>query len=1786
MKLLRPLARIWLGCLAVALLAFALLFAVRVMAPFVPWHRPPSLVGSDPAPHTSALPPRSSLSLSFDVPMNRASVEAALQLDPPTPGHVVWSDDATSLTFRPDPALSPASAYTLSIAQSANGRWWQPLAAPITIPFTTAAQPAVVAALPAGPATPIDSPIALVFSQPMVEPATLGQTVTLPELRSHPPLDLQGRWLDQQTLLLTSTTPLAPVTRYTLDLAAQLSDLRGVELATTLRWSFSSVWPALRSFTPADQARWVSPHQPLQLRFAAPVDLALLRETLQLTPTKTGVFSAEMDGEEQVVAFRPHAGWDYGVTYRVALVAPPDDERTPPQIEPWHFTVEPQPRLVAFFPGQGQQLAPDEPIRLVFSTPMDEASLRSGMRFEPPVPSFDLSLNETDVRLEAQLQPSTLYTITVAAEVRDRAGEPLGAEAQVQLRTAPARPALDVPAAFAGLLHLEPTAPARLTLEVTNLSALDLSLYPLDEATLLRILALRPDEWPNFNPERYGQSLARQWRTIPGMPLNSTTQLELGLSASAATTLPTGAYYLRAVSPEGPRSDLVLLVADVRLVLHHSANHALLWATDAAGQPRANLPVALYQAGTLLGSGQTDANGLWALPLSAQVSAADLLALAEGPALARGTWLVTTPPVAPPRTLALLLADQLHYAPGERVQIHGLLRQRNPAGDLVLPSAESSCRLQLRTLNDTLLGPSATCRINATSGTLSGSLNLAARLDPARYQIFAQIDDATFSMPLKVVGPNTSPFKLELRASDDTTLDLLITQEQLPVVGLPLSWQVQIQSVAAPAPPAQFQVDQAPPAPAVSSQGSAVSDEAGRLRIVLPEHSAGTARHYHLVLTTPEGPLSAEGLLSPGAAQVAIGLNHRIVASDERHSVQLLVRDGLGQALPSHPINLEVYRVGSTGPALVNRRTRSDSNGQAQVEIVQLSPGAYELVASADGPATRVGLWVYGAGFNAWPSSGAGSLTVVSDRDHYAPGDEALLLITSPVRSGTLLLTTSSNGPPSSQVLPFGPGQLIRIPISAALAPGLAINATLRSGDQVYSGATVLHVTPEVPALSLSLTSAEHDMLPGATTSFTLSSSSAAQPRSTASLIALAPSSAPPDSLAPSLLPGPPAPAWVASLPPAGSSSAPSPPAAPSIAQPHGARLNPTQSSGAPGLRVGNLQLPATPGTWRITGYTLDPQFASATTSLSTSQPLSYQLNPPAYLAPNDQATLTLNLHNTSPISREVVVVLNANGLQLQPTAATSTSVSLAPGATQQLTWQASVLPRASLGQLRLSLSSADLHEQQSYNIPISSPSAAGHNSSTRSGSGTLSLSLPPSGDPSAPLRIAIAPGAHAALADQAERLAARTTASVEEDAALAIIAARLASSSSGEARATWEELARSSLNALDAAQGSDGGWGWWPHSPSQPFVTAFVLEAQLTARAILNDSRPASLRAIAYVGRVAASSDPNTQAYLAYVRTLAGHGDPGATALDTSELEADGLAFLAMSLPANQAAALREQLIATATPLDGMLHWQSETASLMPRTSTSLSAAAMQALRHHNQAAPQLPAIEQSLLNAWAPYGWASPYEAARVALALPLRSPTASSGPTRLQLGSTNLLTSAEPITSTQHFTLPATTVSKTAQLQSSARGSATHLISASYPSLPTPAPGQFALTQSLIEPSSGAPLDPKQLHLGQRIGLRITIIVAQPTPRASLTLNLPAGLSPLPTSAAPPFHMLEYNQAGQISIGIAPLPPGIYSHTISTRATTAGHFNAPPTLLNLPYSPQPASASPEGLQITISE
>lgn len=1796
MPFLRLLARIWTVLLGSAALALTLALAARFVIPLTPWAPAPRLVAVDPPDSAADVLPRSSITLRFSAPMNRASVEAALRIDPPAEGTISWSPDATALTFQPSAPLAPASTYTVSLDGSALGHWWRPLAEPALARFRTAPQPAVVAAMPGPAGAPPDTALAVVFSQPMVPPEAVGAPARLPELRLEPEAPLSARWADQSTLVLFPDEPLAPATRYTATLGASLADLRGVELGEPFSWSFTTGWPAIVGRSPEDGARWVSPSAPLTLRLAAPLDPDLLRQALQIAPAVEGDLASEVIGATQVVTFTPRSGWAHGTTYSVALVEPPGSGLGPPPALPWRFSVGPRPGLVAFFPGQGQVLPPDEAVRLVFSTPMDEASLLAGLSIEPPVDELSLSVNETEVRLLSALRPSTLYTITLDADTRDRGGEPLGAPAVVQLRTAPARPALAAPEAVAGIVTLPVSRTAELRLESTNLSALDLSLYPLDRATLLRALEMGPDEWATFSPERYGQALARAWRVTPTAPVDEPGPVPVELAMDDGAPLPPGAYYLRVTSPEGPRADLILLASEARLTMRQGPGFTLLWATDAAGAPIPDLPVALYEGSALVASGQTGPDGVWVQPLARGPADPPLLALSEGdaPALARGDWLIGAPPAADPAVRGLLFPDRASYAPGGRVHVRGLARSRAADGSLTLPPADTTCRLQLRAEGGAGLGPAVPCGVEAATGAISGTLALGQRLAPGDYSLSAQIGDEQLSVPLRVDAPERPRFALAVAPADDG-LQLHLTRGGLPLAGAVVSWSLRLEPLAAPAPPAGFVIGPLEAGGATTLSGQAITDADGRVRIGLPPEPAG-ARAYRLRLSLPgddSGLAFAEGVLDPGPTLAAVELPSRLVASDQRSSVGLLALDGLGQPQAGARLRVEVYRAGSPGAPVLARQAISGPDGRAQVELVQLSPGEYEVVASAGGPETRAPLWVFGARFAGWRAD-EGRLTLVADRDRYRPGDTATLLVATPEVTGSLLLTVERGELLGAEVRQMRPGQVVLLPITADMAPGVVVGAVLTDGEARRAGAVALTVDAQAESLAAQLELPPDDALPGATAPLTVTIAGGGAPMMVAdTLVTVAPAGwaagvAPLERFAP----GPPPASTVAGLQPAALAAEPA--ARRPTPMPPGYAVPIAGATGAPGLLTGQIALPGDVGAWQVTAYAASgpDRVVAGSAAVTTSLPLAIDLVAPPALRPGDRATAGLHLSNGGAITREVTVTVAAEGLSLDPAPRAAQRLSIPPGDSAALSWELAADPAFAAGRLELTVETPGFSERVSHELAILAREPSPQAGTTLIGQGPLATAIDLGPEARGLVTVALAPGLRAALADQAERLSSLADPSVEERAALALIAAGLAEGAADDERERWSQMAQAALAALDEAQNADGGWGWWPGAPSQPFITAFALEAQTAARAALPEARPPSLRAVAYLGRAAPAADADTRAYIAYALARAGRSDPGTAALREAELGPDGLAFLALALPTGQAAPLLDELQARAERAPATpgriapVRWSADEPAGLPRAPVAVTAPAAQALAARRPSAPELPGAEEALLRAWGVAGWPTAYEAARVAAALLAEAPPAGDGPVRLSLGDAAPIGGDAPLAAVRRATLAADELPARPELRVEADGPARYMVAYSLPAEePDPAP-QLSLLEELVDPASGAPVDPATLRAGQLVGIRLTVVVARPLARADIELPLPAGLALAAATPRPPFQQAGEAGPGRARLGAADLAPGVYTQLILARAVAAGSFAAPPARLTDPFAPGQAAVAPAGLAVTIAE
>jgi uncharacterized protein YfaS (alpha-2-macroglobulin family) len=1798
MPWLRPLARFWTALLGCAALALAFAATTRLLAPLAPWAAAPALESAEPPDGAADVLPRTPITLRFNAPMNRASAAAALRLDPPTAGSLSWSDDASTLTFRPADALAPGVTYTVRLDAGALGRWWRPIEQPATVRFGTAQQPGVVAALPNAAGAPVDTSLAVIFSRPMVAPEAVGRDTALTAVQLAPPAGLAARWADERTLVLRPTAPLAPATRYTATIDPALADLRGVELGAPFSWSFTTAWPALLEHAPADGARWVSPRAPVSLRLDAPLDPALVERSLRITPPVTGTIAAAALGATQVITFTPGAGWAYDTAYTVELVEPPGSGLGRPPQARWSFEVEPRPRLLAFFPGQGQLLAPGQPIRLVFTTPMDEAALGANLSLEPAVEPVPISVSETEVRLTPELQPSTVYTVTVPAATTDRSGEPLGADVQVRVRTAPARPALAAPGAFDGIVTLPVGRAAAIDLAATNITALDLSLYRLDQPTLLLALDLGPEERRQFSPERYGQALARGWRVTRSDPPDRPTALTLPVGVNDGEALDPGAYFLRAVSPEGPRADLLLLVSGGRLTLRQAPDTALVWATDAAtAAPLAGLPVTLYRDGAPLTGGVTGPDGALALPVAREAGGV-LIALADsgGPAVVRGDWAAR--PTAQPSYSLRFFPDRDSYAPGGSMRLRGLARRTTPEGGLVAPAADVLCRLQLREAAGASVTPTVACAVDPATGVVSGEISLPARLAPGAYSLVMLLGDTSAAVPVRVDAPREASRALDLgvRPAPDR-LDVAVSADGLPLAGTVVSWSLRLEPLAGPLAPQGFSLGPPPALEPRTLSGRATTDNAGAFAIApLGEQEPPAGRRYLLRVESLDdslGVAESRGIVPSAQTAVAVRLDSRIVPSDQRTAVELVALDAAGQPTAGVPINLQVFRVGAgNGGPLLARLASSGGDGRAAVQLVQLSPGEYEVVAAAaGGPPTRERLWVHGGRFAGWPAPD-GQVELVADRDRYSPGDVATLLVAAPAPEANVLLTVERGAILSSEVRSLRAGQVITLPITPDMAPAVAVGAVVAAGDTLRAGTTTFAVDDGAAPAGVTLAADSAAYLPGATATLTITGA----PLPAELLVTIAPDLGEADAATQASLLRPirPAPSTVAALPPL--QPAPAAPPAPAPFEPEATFLPLDGAAEAPGAVAARAPLPASPGRWRITAYAAnDPgRIGAGSTVVTTTRPLDYALVTPPALRPGDSAGLALSLRNTSATTREVRVALAATGLALSPPSPGEQTVALPPGASGALAWEATPPAGAERATVRVTVASEELREALRRELPIVAHAPSTPRGTTFVARGPLAANLDlaaTTGD----VRIAVAPGLRAALADQAAALANLASPGATDRAALALIGAGLARGASAAAAPRWEAVTRGAVEALAATQNPDGGWGWWPGGPSEPVVTAFVVEAGLSARAALGDTSPPNLRAVDYLGDTGPSADPDARAYIAYVLSRSG-ADPAdipaalsPTALLDAPLSADGLAFLALALPAAQAAPPLDRLAALAERVQAappVLRWSVDAPGALPRSPAAVTAAAAQALAVRRPGAPELPGAERALLAAWGVDGWSTSYEAARIAAALLARAPQPT-GPRQVLLDGAPILGSGAPITTTLRASVPRAGLGASPALSAQADAGSSYLVASSVGAAPPAVSGRLAVGQELVDPATGTALDPNALRLGQLVALRVTAVVPEPLLRADLEVALPGGLEPATTTPRAPFiYAAGPDDRHRLRFGAANLAPGVYTQTILARAVAGGTYAAPPARLAATFDPELVAIAPAAMRITIAE
>jgi hypothetical protein len=265
------------------------------------------------------------LAVEFTEPVDMASAEGALRIEPPVSGSVSWS--GSSMIFTPAERLELATAYAVTVTEGivdpAGNRMTE---LPPPFSFETAGPPEVVETVPADGAdgVAVDEPIGVTFSA-LMDTASVESA-----LRLRPAFPHELRW--SGTLLeIVPSRPLEAERDYEITIGARALDVSGVALASETTIGFRTVAPGLDAavLVPADGSDGIAPTSPIAVIFDQPIDPESVTagDALTITPEVAG--SLELvdatgaqpasPNDATILRFQPSGPLPANTTFEVAL---------------------------------------------------------------------------------------------------------------------------------------------------------------------------------------------------------------------------------------------------------------------------------------------------------------------------------------------------------------------------------------------------------------------------------------------------------------------------------------------------------------------------------------------------------------------------------------------------------------------------------------------------------------------------------------------------------------------------------------------------------------------------------------------------------------------------------------------------------------------------------------------------------------------------------------------------------------------------------------------------------------------------------------------------------------------------------------------------------------------------------------------------------------------------------------------------------------------------------------------------------------------------------------------------------------------------------------------------------------------------------------------------------------------------------------------------------------------------------------------------------------------------
>ncbi len=763
------------------------------------------------------------IELTFDQPMDTASVAAAFTIEPPLDGALDWVDDMT-VRFVPAQGYQRGERYRVTVAESAKSAAGLPLNRPAEVTFETVGYLAVSSVQPAPDSEEItpDTTITVLFNRPVVPLTAIENQAGLPQpLTFVPPVRGDGQWLNTSIYQFTPKDGFDPATDYTARVAAGLTAVDSSVLEDDFVWQFRTESPQVVATFPDAAALYVSPTPAISVAFNQPMNHAAVEKAFQLENTVTGKpvsgsFQWTAAGLTQprtpenadyydyqygqgkgpaavgveTVAFTPAEPLTLGANYTVRIdtnaSAAQGNHATLPRPYDFAFTVIPPLEIQTTTPRDGSDNAsPWDSLQVAFSAPVDPASVQVG---ENIIISPSMSATEvytyfwdsnTQMNIGFPTTASSAYTVTLKGSITSRYGQPLGKDTTIRWHTTAFEPSvfLHSPGAVAAYAGYTSTL-AYFT--VRNVSAVNFNLYHLPEDDFVRLNG--DNRWEairRYSPDP--DNLVRQWTVNTAPELNQNAIYHTNLAGEDDAILPPGLYYLMAnvlpedVYPEAaplgglPKITQMIAVSNANLTVKSSTDQTLAWLTDLrTTDPLAGASLRFRTEADTLGAANTDAKGIASVQHDPLDPWTPRFVFSDDPFAVASTdwsdgierWNYGINTEDFLQPYAFhLYTDRAIYRPGQIVYFKGIVRKDDDA-HYTLPSATKPVII---TVNDAvgknIFSDKFTLNEN---GTFNGQIELATETSLGNYTINALYENETFTANFSVAAYRKPEFVVDI----------------------------------------------------------------------------------------------------------------------------------------------------------------------------------------------------------------------------------------------------------------------------------------------------------------------------------------------------------------------------------------------------------------------------------------------------------------------------------------------------------------------------------------------------------------------------------------------------------------------------------------------------------------------------------------------------------------------------------------------------------------------------------------------------------------------------------------------------------------------------------------------------------------------------------------------------------------------------------------------------------------------------------------------------------------